>query len=293
MFPGAVLAVRGERVVVQVHGELLVVADLPLPCSQVPLTCDGPAVYLRWPSVYLASPSRLPGAGAAATLFPLDRADVPLGCLPCTSGLTAVYLGWREGLRAGRAGLGPGSSAESGRDRRSRGCGRWRRPAGRLAGTGCPRSLVRVTGQVTPRRRAGAGRSPAAGQDHRSSTGGTSRVDSRYMAHGKGRAPAILSADRTAYRESGSPGILVLADAKKRRGNRIYRVSAISAAAGRSSPHAGFISLPGRIRRGSYHRRRAAAGAGSLPQAGRGWPDGPAAERLARRARSGVPGPRP
>ncbi len=38
----------------------------------------------------------------------------------------------------------------------------------------------------------------------------------------KGAPSPFFQLIRTAYRESGSPGILVLADAKKRRGNRIY-----------------------------------------------------------------------
>jgi len=109
----------------------------------------------------------------------------------------------------------------------------------------------------------------------------------------KARPPPFFSSSRTAYPESGSRKFSGTCGAKKRRANRIYIVSAIPAAAGRSSPHAGFISLPGRLRRACHHRQRHATGAGRLSLAGPGWPDGPAAERLARRAWPGVPGPRP
>ena len=231
----------------------------------LPCTCDGP-------SVYLASPSRRPGTGAAATLFPPDRTDVPPACLPCTSGVTAVYPGM-AGVRAGRAGLAPGSSAASGRGQlpvpRSRAAARDQRPAGPPR-PGSPAShaadLYPRTGTgdaVMAAQRAEARRSPAAGSVTGVRPEGHLRYTAGIWSMVKGARPRHSHSSPARF--TGRRGILVPAVPRKGAETGFRLVSAIPAAAGRSSPHAGFISLPGRIRRGSCHGQRNVTGAGSLP----------------------------
>ena len=117
----------------------------------LPCTCDGPSVYLA----VALSPAR--HRSRAATRFPPGRTDVPLVCLPCTSGVTAVYPGWRAGLRAGLPGSHLAAARRPAADRFL--CPQpGLRPvtAGPPAaspdsdGTGCSRSPIRVPGQVTP-----------------------------------------------------------------------------------------------------------------------------------------------
>jgi hypothetical protein len=262
----------------------------------LPYTCDGLPVYLPpAPRRPLAGPAPEPRGDA----IPPDRRDVPLVGLPCTCGVTAVYSGWQAGLRGGRARLAPRSARRPEADRF--GCPQ----PGRRPVTADPPAAshgsrgTRVLADLHPRARTGDGE-PARGRSGSlpaaSATEVLPEVHLGYTAGTwhtvKAELPRFFSARPHGLPESGFPEILVTGGCQETAPEPDLLSVSDPPAAGRSSPHAGFISLPGRIRHGGHPRQRPSTGAGSLPPAAPGRPDGPAAERLARRAWPGVPGAR-